>query len=38
MKVLIIGGLGNLGSRVTEYLIGKVEKITVSTRKKFYDF
>ncbi len=34
MKVLIIGGLGNLGSRITEYLIGKVEKITVSTRKR----
>ena len=34
MKVLIIGGLGNLGSRITEYLLGKVEKITVSTRKR----
>ena len=34
MKVLVIGGLGNLGSRITEYLLGKVEKITVSTRKK----
>ena len=34
MKVLVIGGLGNLGSRITEYLLGKVEKITVSTRKR----
>tara|TARA_Y200000002_G_C22675021_1_gene661665 strand:- start:572 stop:1510 length:939 start_codon:yes stop_codon:yes gene_type:complete len=34
MKVLIIGGLGNLGSRITDYLLGKVEKIIVSTRKR----
>ena len=27
MKVLIIGGLGNLGSRITEYLLVKFKKL-----------
>ena len=34
MKVLIIGGLGNLGSRITEYLLVKFKKVTVSSRKR----
>ncbi len=36
MKVLIIGGLGYLGSRFTEYLSNKRDvKITISSRKKY---
>ena len=34
MKILIIGGLGYLGSRMAEYLARKKFKITVSTRNK----
>ena len=34
MKILVIGGLGYLGSRISEFLINNNQEIKITSRKK----